>query len=273
MRLGVSSDLGYKDAEQWGAKMRKLGCGSVVFPVDYLAEESQIQAYVAAAKKYDLVIAEVGAWCSPIASEEKTRKAALERCRGQLALAERIGARCCVNVAGSMGKRWDGHYRENLSREVWDKTVSSIQEIIDGVNPTHTFYTIEPMPWMYPMGPDEYVRLIQEVNREAFAVHLDVFNWITDLRRYYYSGEFIEECFEKLGPYIKSMHLKDVALQEAFTLQLKEVSCGEGEVDLQRYMQLADSVSPDMPMIIEHLDSDGAYLESLEKVKKIAKGI
>jgi hypothetical protein len=47
------------------------------------------------------VIAEVGTWSNPISPNEKQRNAAIKKCRDQLALAERIGASCCVNIAGS----------------------------------------------------------------------------------------------------------------------------------------------------------------------------
>ena len=53
-----------------------------------------------------------------------------------------------------MGERWDGDYKDNFTKETWKKTVKSIQTIIDEAAPKHTYYTIEPMPWMYPISPD-----------------------------------------------------------------------------------------------------------------------
>jgi len=43
--------------------------------------------------------------------------------------------------------------------------------IIDAVQPTRTFYTLETMPWMYPDSPQSYLRLLQAVDRRQFAVH------------------------------------------------------------------------------------------------------
>lgn len=189
MKLGLSSPLEHKTPEEWAENMQKIGCQAVNFPVDYTAPKEVIQAYEQAAKDQGLVIAEVGACC-------------------------------CVNVSGSKGARWDGPYKENLTKETWKDMVKSIQNIIDEADPQNTFYTIEPMPWMYPMGPDEYVKLIEDVDRKHFAVHMDVFNWIISPERYFYHEEFMEECFEKLGKYIKSCHLKDVLLRQEFTLQL-----------------------------------------------------
>lgn len=266
MRLGLSSPLTHQTPEEWAARLSALGCRAVNFPVDYTCEASLLDRYDHAARQHDLTIAEVGAWCNPISPDPETRKNALHRCKEQLRLADRLHARCCVNVSGSKGSRWDGPYRANLTGETWRDMIESIQEILDDVNPQNTFFTIEPMPWMYPMGPDEYLRMIKDVDREHFAVHMDVFNWITSAERYFYHEEFMEECFEKLGPYIKSCHLKNVRLSQAFTLQMQETACEKGDLRLEKYAELIERLDPDMPVIIEHLQSDEEYLESLAYV-------
>ena len=89
-------------------------------------------------------------------------------------------------------------------------SVDTVRQIIDAVNPKHTFYTIEPMPWMYPDSPDNYLKLIRDIDRPAFAVHMDYTNMINGLDKYFNSDDFIRECFQKLGPYIKSIHAKDI---------------------------------------------------------------
>lgn len=266
MRLGLSSSLKHNTPEEWGQKHRELGCHAVNFPVDYTSDPELIHRYETAAQENGLMIAEVGAWCNPISPDDQTREEAMTRCIGQLKLADRLKARCCVNVAGSRGVRWDGAYRENLTAETWDLTVKSIRAIIDEAKPVNTFYTIEPMPWMYPMGPKEYLELIKAVDRPEFAVHMDVFNWITSPRRYLCNEEFMEECFELLGSHIKSCHLKDVLLRQEFTIQLEETACGQGEINLEKYAGLIQQLDPDMPVIIEHLDSDEAYIKSLAYV-------
>lgn len=187
MRLGLSSSLTHQTPEEWAGRLSALGCRAVNFPADYTCDPALLDRYARAAQAHDLVIAEVGAWCNPISPDPETKAAALLRCKEQLRLADRLHARCCVNVSGSKGSRWDGPYRENMTEDTWQDMIRSIQEIIDDVNPQNTFYTIEPMPWMYPMGPDEYLRLIRDVNRERFAVHMDVFNWITSAQRYFLS--------------------------------------------------------------------------------------
>ena len=70
------------------------------------------------------------------------------------------GAACCVNVVGTpYGPRWDGGYRDNFSRELWEMAVKMIRQVIDTARPQHTKFCIESMPWMIPSSPDEYLRL------------------------------------------------------------------------------------------------------------------
>ncbi|MDR0999912.1 MAG: sugar phosphate isomerase/epimerase [Clostridiales bacterium] len=268
MRLGIASSLKHESPEDWGKKMVAIGVKAVVFPVDFRAENETITRYEKAAYNNDLLIAEVGVWRNPIAPDKKIREDALEYAIGQLKLADKIGARCCVNITGSMGERWDGAYKENFSSAAFKASVESIQTIIDAVKPTKTFYSIEPMPWMIPSDPDEYLKLLATVDRAGFAVHMDICNWITSPNKYFFSAHFIKEAFTKLGKYIRSCHLKDVSLGEEFTFRLNETRCGGGSIDLEAYAEEANRIDSDMPMLIEHLHGDDEYLTSLEYTAK-----
>ena len=73
------------------------------------------------------------------------------------------------------------------------------------------------MPWMVPTGPEDYARLIEEVGRERFAVHMDIINMTNSLERYYGAEKFIDRCVELLGSKIRSCHIKDVHLKEEYT--------------------------------------------------------
>ncbi len=269
MILGLSSSLKHSSAEEWAARMAKLGARAVVFPVDYTAGEEVVASYKAAADKYKLVIAEVGVWRNTLASDLNERTKWIDYAVNQLKMADKIGAKCCVNVVGTPhGLRWDGGYRQNFSKETWDMAVDMIQQIIDRAKPVNTKYTIETMPWMIPTSPDEYLRLMKDVNRKEFGGHLDVVNMITSPDRYFFSDDFLRECFSKLSGHIGSCHLKDINLREEFTFQLEEVACGKGTLNLELFAELATKEDPDMPMIIEHLHSDEEYLESLSYVQK-----
>lgn len=267
MFLGISSSLEHTTPQEWAAKHSALGLKSVVFPVDYLAGEETIKAYRSEAAKAGLTIAEVGVWRNTLAADKAERDKWMEYAIGQLKMADRIGARCCVNVVGTpYGPRWDGGYKGNFSNELWQMAVQMIRDIIDNAKPHNTKFAIEPMPWMIPGSPDEYLRLMDDVNRDEFGVHLDVVNMITSPERYFFNEHFIEECFAKLKGKICSCHLKDIRLKEEYTFQLQECALGEGNLNWPLYASLATAEDPTMPMIIEHLTSDSEYIDSVKYI-------
>ena len=200
MRLGGPVPGENSDPERWIAALQRLGYRAANCPVDSTQSDERVQAFASAAKAADIVIAEVGAWSNPISPDEETRQAAITKCQEQLALADRIGARCCVNIAGSRGKKWDGPDPENLSEDTFTLIVDTTRAIIDAVKPSRTCYTLETMPWIFPDSADSYLRLIKAIDRKQFAVHLDPVNLINSPQRYFENGAIIRECFEKLGP-------------------------------------------------------------------------
>lgn len=271
MRLGVSTSFTFENADEWIGKHVDLGCKSVVFPLSCKSSKDEVALFAKKAEENDILIAEVGIWNNVMASDADERKKAMEYAIGQLQMAEEIGARCCVNVAGtSHGPRWDGGYRDNFSEETRKQIIKTVQTIIDEVKPKKTKFTVEPMPWMVPSSPDDYLQLLQEVDREGFGVHLDLINMVTSPQKYFFMDEFMDECFEKLGSQIRSCHLKDIKLLDDYTFQLRECGCGEGILDVARYMKKASEIDPDMPVIIEHLASDEAYVKSFHYVEKLA---
>lgn len=247
--------------------MRSLGCGAVNFPVDYNAGAELIQEYAYEAKKHELVIAEVGVWNNPLSPDAKIREEALERCKKQLTLADLIGAKCCVNIAGAKGEVWDGAYAENYSLKTREEIVNSIREIVDSVNPETACYSLEPMPYMLPDSPEAFRELVRLVDRKSFGVHMDVVNMINSPERYFNNKAFIEKCFEILGSEILSCHVKDIVIEQRLTLHLNEAPIGKGFLDLEAYAAMAESVSCDMPFIIEHLNTDEDYLDALNYTK------
>lgn len=270
MRFGGPVFAKYENPDEWIAAVRRLGYSAAYCPVDEQASDDTVRAYAAAAARAGIVIAEVGAWSNPLSPDEATRRAAIALCQERLALAERIGARCCVNIAGSRGEQWDGPHPTNLTAETLDLIVETTRRIIDAVRPSRTFYTLEPMPWMYPDSPDSYLKLLQAVDRPQFAVHLDPVNMICSPQRYFANGDFIRECFARLGPHIRSCHAKDIALSSQLTTHLDEVRPGLGKLDYQVYLLELDKLEPDAPLMLEHLPSVEEYEQAAAYVRTVA---
>jgi len=271
MRLGGPILSKSNSPESWVNAVLARGYRAAYCPVGPDADKDTIEAYREAARRADIMIAEVGAWSNPLSPDPDTARMALEKCRSALALADAIGARCCVNIAGSCGTKWDGPHPANLTEETFERIVCVVRDIIDTVKPVRTFYTLETMPWMYPDSPDACLRLIEAVDRPRFAVHLDPVNLVCSPQRYFASGKLIEECFEKLGRYIRSCHAKDILLHDRLTVHLDEVRPGQGGLDYATFLRCLSRLEDDVPLMLEHLPGEEEYRSAAEYIRSVAR--
>ncbi|MCR5120581.1 MAG: sugar phosphate isomerase/epimerase [Lachnospiraceae bacterium] len=272
MRLGGAIEKAYKDPGEWVSLAKDLRYSAVLSPVDASADSGVRQEYLKAAKENDLLIAEVGVWKNCLSGNEAERKNAMEYAKAQLALAEELGANCCVNIIGSRSRiAWDGFAAENYGDDFYTMAVDSVREIIDAVKPERTYYSIEPMPWVLPDSPEQYLKLIKDVDRKAFGVHLDFVNMINCPEKYCRSTEFIRHCFELLGPYIKSIHAKDVLMEQAYTTLIHEVKPGEGSLDYPEILKMVEKLGEDTPVFVEHMSGYETYKKAAAYVRAKAE--
>lgn len=256
MRLGIGADIPHQTPEEWASALAGLGCGTAVFPVSSDCPRGLREEYLAAARAHGLTIGEVGIWKNTLSPDPKERAAAVEFAREQLALAEETGARCCVNILGNAGEgAWDQYSPANETADTYALAVDTVRGILDAVKPARTFYTLECMPWMHPDSPEDYLRLLRDVDRPAFAVHLDYANMVNGISRYRKLPQFIADCFRLLGPRIKSVHAKDIRLENALPCCIREIFPGEGAVDFGLVLRLAESLGKETPVFVEHLPS------------------
>ena len=116
--LGGPIFLKSDDPVELAREHRRLGYGSAYCPRDELKETDRIAALEKAYAAEKVVIAEVGAWVNLLDPDEAKRKKNYEYVHDRLALAELVGARCCVDIAGSYNyKFWYGPHPKNLSQE------------------------------------------------------------------------------------------------------------------------------------------------------------
>jgi len=264
----VASD----DPEAVAKAHRELGYRAGYCPDVSLGDPDRIRAVREAFARHDVVIAEVGVWNNLMDPDEEKRAGNLKAMMEGLALADEVGARCVVNIAGGFNAdRWDGPHPRNLSKDAFELAVENARGIIDAVRPGRAKLTYEMMPYMIPDGPDSYLELMEAVDRQAFGVHLDVVNIINSPRRYYQSTALIEECFEKLGPHIVSCHLKDIRLDERLTVHLDEAMVGEGGFDIATYLREVEKLPHQPPVLLEHLRSAEEYDEARRYIAGLAE--
>ena len=271
MRLGINDHLGHKNPDEWIRLISKFKVRAAVAPMTKDDPEEIRKEYVEIARKNDIVIGEVGIWRNVMDRNDAVREANMEYAKEQLALAEEIGACCCINISGSAGESWDGYDPENYSSDFYTCIVDTVRSIIDAVKPKRTYFTLEPMYWMHPDSPEDYLQMIRDIDRERFAVHMDYANMINGFEKYHHSEEFLKRCFHLLGPYIKSVHAKDLILTSDPPVHIRETVPGTGRINYKLLFCLIRQLDKDLPVFAEHLPDLETYEKAVAYMRKIAE--
>ena len=274
LRLGAPVSVPGDDPEALAKAHRAKGYRAAYCPSLRLDDRERIQATVEAFARHDVAIAEVGRWVNLLDPEPETRRKNLATVTEGLALAEAVGARCCVDIAGSFSATsWFGPHPENLSLRFFDAAVENARKIVDAVKPTRTTFCYEMMAWSLPDSPDACLRMLKAVDRKAFAVHLDPCNLVNCPDRYYRSSDLVRECYAKLGPHVASVHAKDLAWDVEMAVHFREVRNGLGSIDYGVLLAEHARHAPSAPIMLEHLPSEAEYDAARENVRAAGERI
>ena len=274
MRLGGTVAGSWSSPSEWETLLVQSRFRAITAPFSCNTPRKETEEYCEICRRHDVLIAEIGVWKNIFDPDPAAAGAAMEYAKGQLALADELGIACCVNIAGTAGTAgWDAADPSNFTTETYARIVDSIREILDSVHPKTAFYCLEPMPWMIPDSPDVYLELIRDVDRPQFAAHMDFVNMINSPRRFLDAEGFIDECFRKLAPYIKSTHLKDSRLHPTrLTTILEECSPGEGELSFEAVLVIMNRYLPaDAPVLLEHMQTFEEYAAAYDAVSAAAQ--
>lgn len=272
VRLGGPVFAKTDDPRELAAAHRKLGYRAAYCPKIDLNDGARIRAVADAYAAEGVVIAEVGRWVNLMDADSAKREANRKTVTEGLALADEIGALCCVDIAGSYSKEsWFGPSPENLTPKFFDEAVENARAIIDAVKPKRAKFCYEMMGWAYPDSPDSYVRMLKAVDRPAFAVHLDPCNLVNSPERFYRNADLLTECFEKLGPWIVSCHAKDLQWKVEMNVHFEEVQPGLGALDYATYLRLLSRLPQRPPLMLEHLSGAEKYDAARQHILAVGK--
>ena len=271
VRLGGPIFIKSDDPRELAREHRRLGYSAAYCPASTVQDTARNAEIVKAFAAENVVIAEVGAWKNLMDPDPAKRRENREYVAQRMALSEAVGARCCVDIAGSYHPTsWYGPHPKNLSQEFFDATVENCRNVIDAVKPKRTKFTIEMMGWIVPDGPDSYLKLIKAVDRPAFGVHMDICNGVNSPTRFYRNAEFIAECFRTLGKWIASCHAKDLEWKVELNVHFQEVIPGRGSIDYGAYLTEISKLAVDAPLMLEHLKNAEEYDEGRKYIQKVA---
>ena len=268
VRLGGPIYLRSDDPRELAREHRRLGYRAAYVPAVSVGETARIKEIRDAFAAEDVMIAEVGAWVNMIDPDPEKRKKNMQYVQDRLALADEIGARCCVNIGGSYNpKLWDGPHPANLGRGYFEATVANCRALIDAVKPKRTKFALEMMGWALPNTAASYLQFIKAIDRPAFGAHMDICNIIESADTYYRNGEVIRDCFRNMGRYIVSCHAKDVGPRGT---HIAEVIPGRGGLDYRAYLREIAALSADVPLMLEHLQTAAEYEEGAKYIRGVA---
>jgi sugar phosphate isomerase/epimerase len=274
IRLGAPVSVVGDDPDALARAHRAKGYRAAYCPAIRLDDRERIRATVEAFARHDVVIAEVGRWVNLLEPDPEARRRNVATVTEGLALAEAVGARCCVDIAGSFSTTsWFGPHPENLSPRFFDAAVENARKILDAVKPTRTTFCYEMMAWSLPDSPDACLRMLKAVDRGAFAVHLDPCNLVNSPERYYRSSDLVRECYAKLGPRVASVHAKDLAWDVEMAVHFREVRIGLGSIDYGVFLAEHARHAPDAPLMLEHLPGEADYDAARDHVRDVGDRI
>ena len=271
VRLGGPIFRKSDDPAELAREHRKLGYSAAYCPDVSLRDTAKIKAIADACAAENVIIAEVGAWKNIQDPDPALRKANLQYVTDRLALAEAVGARCCVDITGSYNaKVWYGPHPGNLSQQFFDESVENARKIIDAVKPQRAKFAFEMMGWNLPDSADAYLKLLKAIDRKAFAVHVDVCNVINNPQRFYDNAAVTKEIFQKLGKWVVSCHAKDLEWQPEMNVHFVEVIPGRGSIDYKAYLTAVASLPQETPLMLEHLKSAAEYEQGAKYIRQTA---
>ena len=260
VRLGGPVFKAPADPEELALAHRQLGYRAAYCPNLSLNDANRIRAVEKAFAKHDVVIAEVGRWVNLLDSDPEKRRQNLQQVTDGLALADAVGARCCVDIAGSFSPTsWFGPHPDNLGAKFFDAAVENARKIIDAVKPARARFCYEMMGWALPDSVQNSLKLLKAIDRKAFGVHLDPCNLINSPERFYGNTGLLNECFDKLGRWITSCHAKDLAWEVEMNIHFREVVPGKGSLDYATYLRRLAELPQNPPLMIEHLANAEEY--------------
>lgn len=269
--LGGPTFLKSSDPRELARESRRLGYSAAYCPRATMKDAALLKAIEDGFAAEKVTLAEMGVWVNLMDADAAKRKENLEKVTEGLAVADAVGARCCVDIAGSFHEKvWYGPDPKNFSKAFFDAAVENARKIIDAVKPKRAKFAYEMMGWSVPDSPDSYLRLLKAIDRAGFGVHIDICNGISTPERFYNNAAFTEECFRKLGRWIVSCHAKDLDWIPEMNVHFVEVIPGRGKIDYRPYLRGVASLPAPAPLMLEHLKTAEEYAEGASYIRKVA---
>jgi sugar phosphate isomerase/epimerase len=282
MRLGatINSYFDDSDPQSYVAECQRWGYRAAPCPGVSMKDVERLREIRQAFYTAGVLIGEVQAWVSALDPRPDVRKKHEQIIAEALAIADELNAVCCVTVAGSLdpqdGDASDMPHPDNFKEHTFEAVVDWVKRVLKEVAPRRTKLGLEMSPWTPLDGAEAYLKVIKAVNHPALGVHLDPCNAVLTPRMLYSTTEVINHCFDTLGPWIISCHAKDIDHGSVIHLRhvnFVEVIPGRGVLDYHTFLKRAEQISPNLPVMMEHLPKAEDYAEGAKHIRRVAREV
>lgn len=208
------------------------------------------------------------------AASSDNRASEAERTVRLLELAEETG---CLNVGTCLANKQSILFdSESRSQKYYDNARATCELIARKAEKRglKARLQIELVYTTVTWKPAKLVQLLDDIASSNVQGHMDIANCFT-FDHLYNQAVFIRESFRAFRdrPFC-SAHLKDILpLAESYFPGLYEVLVGDGAMDIPTYLQCLNEVSPDMPVLIEHMHRMDDIKRSYERTCQMARAI
>ena len=259
------------DVYELARKHRERGLSAAYCPRVAVDDGDRIRDIRTAFAAEDVVIAEVGGWRNMLHPDPAEGKRERQRMADCLAIADEVGALCAITCIGSPGGPGQGsHDAFNFTADAFDAAVDNARWLIDTVKPKRARFVYEIYPFSVADSPENIRRLLDAVDRPAFAAHMDLVNLINTPRLYYENAAVAREAVRLFGDRIVSAHAKDLAMQEDVSVIMHEVRPGCGNIDYAAYLRVLHELPQTVPLMIEHLHTQQEYDLGVAYIQQVA---
>lgn len=199
-------------------------------------------------------IAVLSSYMNIIHPDPTIREALLGRFEHYLAAARYFGAPIVASETGSVHEPADGYTTDNFTEDAYGRVLASVRRLVAAGERYHTYVGIEPGR-NHPIHDLTTIeRLLNDVDNEWLCIVLDPAVLI-DGTNYTDEVELVETAFQRFGDRISAMHLKDFRPQDG-TDELEMVNIGDGMMDTEGILRVAEQYRPYLPVLTERTHGD-----------------
>ena len=269
--IGASHGSDAEDVYKLARDHSKRKLSAAYCPNVSIDDKARINDIRQAFSKENIVIAEVGGWKNMLHPNPQEAKQAREQMAECLCVADEVGALCTITCIGTgSSPSMSAHSDQNFFRNSFEAAVENARWLVDTVNPKRASFVYEIYPFSVADSVENVKKLIEAVDRPKFGAHMDLVNLINSPRLYYSSTYLAREFVRVLGKHIVSAHAKDLIMEQEVSVIMREVRPGLGVVDYPTYLKVLNELPQDVPLLIEHLESQEEYDKAARYIQNIA---